>query len=305
MYKIWNAKINTPVSILDNEQELSYTSIENYSRLDFAKDFTLCVLVYTQPGRGINLPPTKIQNLDDVACDNIRDSIDQIHPKPEWFVMDDYLKSWKNNFKKFLLNNNHKKLLDPMRFRDTWPEDVADILGRLVKIMDDEYENWHRISMKGFFESNLPLELYNLYTISYRQRAYAMQYFEESLRTIQPEFYMHRGNNQKMKKVLYNFVEQHKEVQQALLKTLHSEFALVFYLKLSNAEKPNDLFKNLPIISKNNDEFIRYMGEFKQNLSKLTVLMSRNRTDTIILSSPRLNAFEGLGEELRRVIVDS
>lgn len=282
-----------------------HTSVETYGRLDFAKDFTLCVLLYTQPGRGIDLPPTKIQNLDDVACDSIRDAIDQIHSKPAWFTMDDYLKSWKNNFEKFLSNNNYKKLLDPRGFRYKWVEDAADTLSLLVKTMDNEYENWHRTSMKEFFESNLPMELYNLYTISYIQRMYAMQYFENGLRAIQRRFFIHRGNNQKMKKVLYEFVEQHKEIQQALLKTLHSEFALVFHLKLSNAKNTNDLFKNLPIISKNNDEFIKYMNKFKQNLSELTALMNKNRTDTIILSSPRLNAFKNFGEELRRIIVDS
>lgn len=283
---------------------MSYVNVECYGRLDFAKDFTRCILLYTQPGRGIDLPSNKIPNLDDVACDSISDAIDQIHTKPEWFIMDDYLKSWKNNFKKFLSDSGYERLLDPSGLRHVWLQDAADILSLLVKIMDEEYENWHRISMKEFFESDLPLELYNLYTISYRQRAYAMQYFEKGLREIQPKFHIHRGNNQKMKRVLYDFVEQH-EVQQALSKTLHSELVLVFYLKLSNAKKPNDLFKNLPIISKNNDEFVKYMSEFKQNLSELTVLMSRNRTDTIIFSSPRLNTFENIGKDLRRIIVDS
>lgn len=274
-----------------------------YDKLDFAKDVTHCAMIYTQPKHGIDLPLNKIPGIEDIARDNLKNAIKRINPKPEWFVIDDYVERWAMDFRKFLNRENYKKLTVRNDNKAELLDAVVNTLKSLIRVMNKEYENWHQRSLKEFLESDLSLGLYNLYTTSYIERVRAMDYVAKRLRELRQKIFIHRGNDHKISKTLTSFYSiGDEEILQALSKTLRSEITLRMYIVLINSKNIDDLFESRSVRLKGDKELAGYVDKYKEQLFRLTVALNKSGVKDSNLISPPLKSFENFGIKLQQIV---
>ena len=273
-----------------------------YDQLDFAKDITQYAIMCTQPKYGTNFLPNKIPDMEDVARENLKNAIKDIRHIPEWFVIDAYLERWTANFQRFLNRENHTKLLNNNKNKIESLDDIVNVLESSIRVMNMEFENWHKKSLKEFLESDLPLDLYNLYTTSYIERVRAMDHMVQRLYTLRQKAYSRPKNSHNTPKILTGlYGGNYKEILWALSGTLRSELTLRMYIMLINGKNVNDLFESKPIKLKGDKALAVYVDKYKENLFGLITALAKSGINDSNLISPPLQSFEDFGIKLQQM----
>lgn len=291
-------------------QALLTANFQDYDKHDFAKPAVLYMLQYFQPSLKqktasehhylkntlIDLAPDEQPDLRKIVSSEIEYAASQVSFKSDWFTITEYMKLWEEYFSRFL--NEHAQIQEPLQtimtdFPDDWREQlmlVRESLDMLTSILRDSYGPWHRKSMAEFCDSNLPLELYTLYNLSYIEKISVMRSFADDLAKLQNRIYLVRSNNIKIKNTLSEFEKQYKETSKMLTSVSRSELVLRFYLKSKNAKEMKDLFRPIPLTIDGDAEerFRIYLGMFKTKLFELTSFINKNKysEEDIALSSP-------------------
>ncbi len=298
---------------------------ENYDKQEFAKSATIYVLQHFQPSLKkkatsehymkrtmIDLMPDEQPDLDKMISSEIEFVVDKVRFNADWFTTDAYLNLWKKYFTEFLDENTEiQELLQALR---SDPDDTSeqfslmmDSLTKLRVVLRASYDQWHRKIMAEFLESDLPLELYNLYNLAYIGKTSAIKSLTVGLAKLQTRLHLVRSNERKIAAELREFEKCHKRFSEALTKTSRLEFTLRFFLKAANAKELEDLFKTKPLTLNTNTEkksFEEYLGKFRQSLFELTNHLDKKHLDEdIMLNSSDSEPFREFDEKLRQAIL--
>ena len=301
------------------------TSFENYDKQDFAKSAVLYVLQHFQPSLRkkiaskhylkktiIDLTPDEQPDLEKIISSEIEFVANQVSFSANWFSTDDYLKLWKKYFAKFL--NEHVEIQEFLQtFESDFPEDtneqfglMIDSLTRLTFLLKTSYNEWHRKSMAEFLESNLPLELYNLYNLSYIEKISVMKSLVGDLIRLQGRLHLVRANERKIRVELTKFEKQQRKLSGMFAKLSRSELTLRFFLRSNNAQELEDLFKTKPLTLNSNteDKFTVYFNKFKQSLTEMTSFLDEKYLDEdMVLNSSESESFRDFDEKLRQIVL--
>lgn len=300
-------------------------SFQNYDKQDFAKSAALYVLQHFQPSlkkkmeskhylkrKVIDLTPDEQPDMEKIIHSEIEYVANHVSFKSDWFTTDGYLKLWKKYFTKFL--DEHVEIQESLEtFESDFPDDVneqfslmIDSLSRLVLMLKASYDEWHRKSMAEFLDSNLPLELYNLYNLSYIEKLSVMRSLVADLTRLQGRLHLVRANERKIASELSKFERQNNKLSKMLSIISRSELTLRFYLKSNNAKELDDLFKTKPItlVKKSDEKFGMYLNDFRQNLFELTNFVDKKYlNEDIRLNSSKSESFNDFDEKLRQLIL--
>ena len=298
---------------------------ENYDRQEFAKSATIYVLQHFQPSLEkkttskhyvkrtmIDLLPDEQPDLDKMISSEVEFVVDKVRFNADWFTTGAYLNLWKEYFTEFLDENTEiQELLQALR---SDPDDtneqfglMMDSLARLRLVLKTSYGQWHRKIMAEFLESDLPLELYNLYSLSYIGKMSAIKSLTTGLAKLQTRLHLVRSNERKIAAELREFEKHHKKFSETLTRTSRSEFTLRFFLKAANAKELEDLFRTKPLTLNTSTEkkrFEEYLGKFRQSLFELTNHLDKKHLgEDIMLNSSDSESFGDFDEKLRQTIL--
>ena len=190
-------------------------SFENDHRQEFVKPAAIYVLKHLQPclkkkatprryvrKTMIDRMPDEQPDLDKIIYSEIEFVVDKVHFNADWFTTGAYLTLWRKHFTEFLDENPEIQELR-QAFRSD-PDDInkqfglmIDSLKRLSRILKTSYDQWHRKIMAEFLESDLPLELYNLYNISYIGRISAINSLVTDLTKLQTRLHLVRSDEKR------------------------------------------------------------------------------------------------------------
>ena len=259
----------------------------------------------------IDLMPDEQPDLDKIISSEIEFVVNKVSFNANWFTTDDYLKLWKEYFTKFLNENTviQKSLQDLRSNLDDTSEQfrlIIESLAKLQLMLQTSYDQWHRKIMAEFLESDLPLELYNLYNISYIGKASAIKSFVADLTRLQIKLHLVRSNERKITSELKEFEKCHRGLSETLTRASRSESTLRFFLKTANAKELEDLFRTKPLALNSSTEkkrFKEYFGEFMQSLFELTNHLDKIHPDEDIMLNPSDSvSFGDFDKELRQAV---
>jgi hypothetical protein len=298
---------------------------ESYDRQEYAKSATIYVLQHFQPSLEkkatpkhyvkktmIDLMPDEQPDLDKIISSEIKFVADRVCFNADWFTTDAYLKLWKKHFMEFLDENTViQKSLQALRSNSNDTSEqfglMVNSLAKLRLMLRASYDQWHKKIMAEFLESDLPLELYNLYNISYIEKASAIKSLMADLTRLQTKLHLVRSNEKKITSELKEFENCHRRLSEALTKASRSESTLRFFLKAVNAKELEDLFKTKPLALNSSIErkkFEEYLGEFMQSLFELTNHLDKVPTDEdMMLNSSDSESFSDFDKRLRQTIL--
>lgn len=301
-------------------------NFEKYDEQDFVKPALLYTLQYFQPSLKkkdtsehymqttiIDLTPAKQPDLEKIVSSEIEFVANQISFKAEWFTVNDYLKLWKKYFKKVLDENMEiRRSFEALEsdFADNPNEQFSlmiDSLDMLRLMLETSYDQWHRNIMAEFLKSTLPLELYNMYNLSYIEKISVIKSIIASLTRLRGRLYIIRANEKKIKTELKEFEKQLGKLLDILTKTSRSEFTLRFFLRSSNASKLEDLFMTKPLTLNDDtkEKFTEYLDKFSDNLCELTNFLDKRHLneDMMLLNSSESESFDDFDEKLREIVL--
>lgn len=298
---------------------------ENYDRQEFAKPVAIYVLQHFPPvlekkttpkhyvkKTTIDLMPDEQPDLDKIISGEIEFVVDKVCFNADWFTADAYLKLWKRYFTEFLDENTViRELLQTLR---SDPDDtreqfglMMDSLAELRLMLRDSYGQWHRKIMAEFVESDLPLELYNLYNISYIGKTSAIKSLVADLARLQRNLYLVRSNERKITSELKEFEKCHRNLSETLIRASRSESTLMFFLRMANAKELEDLFRTKPLALNSSIErkrFEEYLGEFRHSLFEMiNHLDKRHLNEDIMLNSSDSESFDDFDKKLRQTVL--
>ncbi|MYB29491.1 MAG: hypothetical protein F4Y18_00395 [Cenarchaeum sp. SB0663_bin_5] len=297
---------------------------ESYDRQKCAESAALYVLQHFQPSLEkkttpnhyvkktmIDLMPDEQPDLDKIISSEIEFVVDKVRFNADWFTADDYLKLWKKYFTKFLDEN--MVIQESLQALRSNSDDTSEQFGLMMESLEqlqlmlkNSYDHWHRKLMAEFLESDLPLELYNLYNISYIGKASAIQSFVADLTRLRIKLHLVRSNERKITSELKEFERCHRGLSEMLMRVSRSESTLRFFLKTANAKELEDLFRTKPLALNSSTEekrFKEYLGEFMQSLFKLTNHLDKiHLVDDIMLNSSDSVSFGDFDKELRQAV---
>ena len=184
---------------------------------------------------------------------------------------------------------------------------MMDSLKELRSILQTFYDQWHRKIMTEFLESDLPLELYNLYNLSYVGKTTVIKSIMISLSKLDTRLHLVISNEGKIVTELRKFNKRHKILLEMFMSTSSSEFTLKFFLKSANAKEMEDLFRTKPLTLNTITErkrFEEYLDNFRQHLFKLTNHLDKKYHDELILlNSSDSKAFDDFAKNPRHIIL--
>ena len=297
---------------------------ESYDRQEFAKPAAIYVLQHFKPRlerrpttehyvkkTTIDLMPDEQPDLDKIISSEIEFVVDKVRFNADWFTTGAYLKLWKMYFTEFLDENTiiQESLQSLRSDSDDTSEQFGLMLNSLAELqlmLKDSYDQWHRKMMAEFLESDLPLEMYNLYNISYIGKTSAIQSLVADLTKLQTKLYLVRSDERKIASELKEFGKFHRGLSETLTRASRSESTLRFFLKTANAKELEDLFRTKPLTLNSSTErkkFEEYLGEFRQNLFELiNRLDKRHLNKYIVLNSSDSESFDDFDKKLRQLV---
>ena len=298
---------------------------ENYDKQEFAKSATIYVLQHFQPSLKkkttpkqyvkrtvIDLMPDEQPDLDKIISGDVEFVVDKVCFNADWFTTGAYLKLWKKYFAEFLDENTEiQELLQALQ---SDPDDtneqfdlMMDSLEGLRQMLRDSYGQWHRKIMAEFLKSDLPLELYSLYNLSYIGRTSTIKSLWTGLARLRTMLHLVRSNERKITAELREFEKRRRRLSEMLTRTSRSEFTLMFFLRAANAKELEDLFRTKPLTLNTSTErkrFEEYLGEFRQSLFELTnQLDKRHLGEGMVLNSSDSEPFGDFDKKLRQTIL--
>ncbi len=307
-------------------QTVLTASFQDYDKHDFTKPTVMYILQQIQPkirqklasyhylkNSVIDLTPDERPDLEKITLSEIEFVADKISFNASWFTTQKYMELWKEYLLKFL--TEHAEIQKPFKtiqtnFPDNWIDQfmlVRDLLNTMYSVIKDSYDNWHKKSMAEFCDSNLPLELYNLYNLSYIEKISVVRTFACDLAKLQHKLHLVRSDHKKITNELSVFEEQHRNISKLFAEMSRSELVLRFYLKSNNAKEMKDMFRPIPITLDDaaEERFRIYFNDFKKNLFDLTNILNKERylSEDITLSSPKSESFRSFGEKLNQIIL--
>ena len=298
---------------------------ESYDRQEFAKPAAIYVLQHLQPRlernpttehyvkkTTINLMPDEQPDLDKIISSEIEFVVDKVRFNAEWFTTGAYLKIWRRYFTEFLDKNT--TIQESLHSLRSDSDDTSEQFGLMTNSLKElrwmlrtSYEQWHRKIMAEFLESDLPLELYNLYNISYIGKTSVIKSFIGDIARLQTKLHLVRSNERKITSELKKFEKCHENLSKTLTKVSRSESTLRFFLKAANAKEMEDLFRAKPLTLNSSTErqkFEEYLGEFRQSLFELTNrLDKRYRDNDIVLNASDSESFDDFDKKLRQAVL--
>ena len=299
---------------------------ENYDLQEFAEPVAICVLQHFQPRlekkitkkhyvkkTTMDLMPDEQPDLNKIINSEIEFVVDKVRFKADWFTADAYLKLWNKHFAEFLDENTAiQESLQALQSNlgDTNEQFslMTNSLEKLQLMLSDSYDQWHRKMMAEFLESDLPLEMYTLYNISYIAKVSAIKLLVTDLNRLQTQLHVVRPNEKKIASELKKFEKSHRRLSEMLTRMSRSESTLRFFLKTANAKELEDLFKTKPLTLNSGTEkkrFEEYLGEFMQNLFELTNHLGETRLDKdVMLNSSDSESFADFDKRLRHTLLN-
>ena len=298
---------------------------ENYDRQEFANPAAIYVLRHFQPRlekkpttehyvkkTTIDLMPDEQPDLDKIISSEIEFVVDKVHFNADWFTTGAYLKLWRGYFTEFLDENT--TIQESLHSLRSDSDDTSEQFGLMTNSLEElrlmlrtSYGQWHRKIMAEFLESDLPLELYNLYNISYIGKTAAIKSFMGDMARLQIKLHLVRANERKITLELKEFEKCHGSLSETLTRVSRSESTLRFFLKAANAKELEDLFKAKPLTLNSSTErqrFEEYLGEFRQSLFELTNRLDKRYLDNdIVLNSSDSESFDDFDKKLRQVVL--
>lgn len=298
---------------------------ENYDGQEFAKPATIYVLRHFQPSLEkrtaqrhyvkktmIGLMPDEQPDLDKIIYSEIGFVVDKVRFNADWFTTDAYLKLWKKYFTEFLDKNT--VIQESLQALQSNLNDTSEQFGLMInsltelrRMLRNSYDQWHRKIMAEFLESDLPLEMYSLYNISYIGKVSAIRSFVADLTKMQTKLHIVRSDERKITSELKEFEKCHRGLSDMLTNVSRSESTLRFFLKTSNAEEVEDLFRTKPLALKSDTErkrFKEYLDEFTHSIFEMTSRLDKTHLDKdIVLNFSDSESFDDFDKKLRRTVL--
>lgn len=300
------------------------SNFQSYDKQEYAKSAILYVLSQFKPNlhkksygkhylkkTTIDLFPDEQPDLFKLVSSDIEYVANKVGFTADWFSTDEYLTLWKKNFTKFL--DEHAEVQESLNSFTSNSDDITeqfeimiDSLSRLSLIMKISYDEWHQKSMAEFLDSNLPLELYNLYNLSYIEKISAIRSLVGDLMRLRSMLHLVRSDERKIKNELAKFENKTNTLSKSLTQLSRSELTLKFYLRSKNAKNLDDLFKTIPLKLDESSEkqFKLYFNSFRSDLFTFTNFVDRKYlNEDIVLNSSKSESFVDFDEKLCAIVL--
>lgn len=301
------------------------SNFQSYDKQEYAKSAVMYVLSHYKPNihkktigkhylkkTSINLFPDEQPDLFKIISSDIDYVTNKVGFDADWFSTDGYLALWKKNFTKFL--NEHAEIQKSIdSFTSNSDDDMSEqftlminSLSKLSSIMKMSHDEWHQKSMAEFLDSDLPLELYNLYNISYLEKISAIRSLKREFTDLHNTLHRVRANDVKIRNELVKFEKRTSALSKSLSQLSRSEFTLKFYLCSKNAKNLDDFFKVIPLKLDENskEQFKLYFNSFKNNLFTFTKFVDKKYLDeSMALNSSKSEPFIEFNEKLRGIVL--
>lgn len=312
---------------MSNVQSLITASFQDYDKHDFAKPAVMYALQHIWPKIKPKTDSDYLKNpimdmsyderpdLEKITSSEIEFAAGKVSFNASWFTTQKYMELWNRYLLKFLTEHaNIQKSFEIIQtdYPESWIDQciaARDLLVAISSVMRDSYDDWHKRSMAEFCDSDMPLELYNLYNISYMEKISVTRTFADDVDKLRGKLWRVRSDHKKTTKELSLFEEQHRNISRLFAKVSHSEIVLRFYLKSNNAKEMKDMFRPIPITLDGDDaekRFRIYFNDFKKNLFELTGILNKEKylsEDIAIMTSPKSESFRNFGEKLNQIIL--
>ncbi len=257
---------------------------------------------------GIRLYSDEKLDVEKIFENEFTDAIETVSLSPDWLKVSDALAYWKNSFDGFMENTSLSNVFNEICLSKLSYDQQIEMITTTTKMLQEylikSYEQWTKTSMIEFLNSDLPLELYNLYSFSYVSKITVLQKITDLINNFSRDVYVVRGDERKMLRKFLHFKDRLEEINDHMQTTYRSELVLRLFLKCISGEKTSDLFTLIPLtISNHKDKFETYLTEFRDNIYRFVQFLDADFSkQRKLLKHPTSNNFK---EDIQTIIVNA
>lgn len=210
-------------------------------------------------------------------------AINEIGSLPGWFVEEKYFERCWNNYNKYLESNKEiKKYMTKLNRRDiTETEQKIDTVffatNAIYESLKKSYPQVHKIAIIEFLDSDMPFDLYNLSNLTYLNIINAFDIMQKKTDRFQKRIHMVRGDIRKVRKEACDYERILQPMFLKLQMVLELDYLLKFYIKVSNANRMDDMFTVIPLTTEKLDKtkFYDTLDYYREKTFEFAVFLNR------------------------------
>ena len=261
---------------------------------------------YTQRSK-VRLYSDEKINVEDMLSNELTAALKSISSSPEWLDIPTAIKYWKNSFDKFMKESSLMAAFEEM-YSPTLSDDqqinlFVDANTLLQKYLVESYDEWQEASMMEFLNSDLPFELYNMYSLSYINKIAALRQIENLFQTFRTIIHINRSNSKKLDRAFAQYKNQFSDISEQILLSSRSELVIRLFLKCISGKKTEDLFNAIPVTMNGHaKEFDSHFTAFKNNVFNLTQFLNTDLSKYGSLLDPTV--FENFKNNMQGIVLN-
>ena len=261
---------------------------------------------YTQQSE-VRLYSDEKIDLGAILSNELTAALKSISSSPEWLDIPEAIKYWKNSFNKFMkesfLMAAFEEMYSPTLSDDQQISLFVDANTLLQKYLVESYNEWQEASITEFLNSDLPFELYNMYSLSYINKIAALRQIENLFQTFRTRIHINRSDNKKLKRAFVQYKNQFSDINEQILLSSRSELVIRLFLKCISGKKTEDLFNAIPVTMNGHEkEFDRHFIAFKNNVFNLTQFLNTDLSKYDSLLDPTV--FENFKNNMQGIVLN-
>ena len=294
--------------------------VHGYNRLDHARTALSVIVQRFEPQiskknvnhytstTGFRLYSDEKLDVEKIFENEFTNAIETVSLSPDWLKVSDATTYWKTSFDGFMESSSLSNVFNEICLSELSYDQQIEMITTTTKMLQEylikSYEQWKKTSMIEFLNSDLPLELYNLYSFSYASKITVLKKITDLINNFRRDVYMVRSDERKISRKFSRFKDDLEEINDHIQTTYRSELVLRLFLKCISGEKTSDLFTLIPLtISNHTDEFETYLTKFRDNIYRLVQFLdddfSKQRK---LLKQPTSNNFK---EDIQTIIINA
>ena len=246
-------------------------------------------------------------DVEDILSNELTSALKNISPSPEWLDIPAAMKYWKNSFDEFMRESSLMTVFEEMYSTTLSYDQQINLFVNantlLQKYLAESYAEWQDASMMEFLNSDLPFELYNMYSLSYINKIAALRQIENLFQTFRTIIHINRSNSKKLNRSFAQYKNQFSDINEQILLSSRSELVIRLFLKCISGKKTEDLFSAIPVtLNGHAKEFDSHFTAFKNNVFNLTQFLNADLSKYASLLDS--TAFENFKNGMQGIVLN-
>ena len=261
---------------------------------------------YTQRSQ-VSLYSDEKIDVEDILSNELTAALKNISPSPEWLDIQAAMKYWKNSFDEFMRESSLMTVFEEMYSTTLSYDQQINLFVNantlLQKYLVESYDEWQEASITEFLNSDLPFELYNMYSLSYINKIAALRQIENLFQTFRTIIHINRNNSKKLNRAFAQYKNQFSDINEQILLSSRSELVIRLFLKCISGKNTEDLFNAIPVtLNGHTKEFDSHFTAFKNNVFNLTQFLSTDLSKYGSLLDPTV--FENFKNGMQGIVLN-